>query len=328
MKSWLKITSGLLLSLLIIIFIIVWDTIIVKKIDSVAVVVIKTGEIIERNEVITDDKLIIEDRDKATLIEGVVYAKDKDKIIGYETNQQLFGNSIMSERYVDYDSLTPDAEKGEAIRPIPNEWIYASPSTIRRKDYIDFYLFTPDGMNQFSSKIMFKGLSPEQRLKIKQLEEQVNEENMKYKKDRESIAKDKNIEVVEADEDILQEKQELMDKIDSVTNDVNAVVKGEKITGTNQERQRERIMQALNISENEWLQFVESGEIPALVDIPIVYVKDGAGNEIKNGKDSTETERLTSTGPVTDLEVLMNEDEYRLIKKYMEMGYKLYITYN
>jgi hypothetical protein len=326
MKPSVKIFIGLSLFIFTIAFIVIWDTMIKDRIDSVEVLVVRPGVVIEKNEVITEDKIAIEKRNRSTLIEGVVYPEELGSIIGYEAKQALYGNSIFSFRYIDENTLTPDAAKGEAVRPIPNEWIYASPSTLRRKDYIDLYLFSPEDMMQFNPRLNFKGLSPEQEIKLKELAQQTEEENKKYQKERERIAEDKDVEILEDTDSI--DTEELNEKIDMALEDLEATEKGEKITNTHQERQRERIMKTLNLTEDEWLDLVEYGEIPILVDIPIIYAKDGSGNEILNGVNSTEEERFTSTGTISDLEVVLNEDEYRLLKKYMEFGYKLYITYN
>jgi hypothetical protein len=328
MKPWLKITIGLSLFIFTIIFIIVWDTMIKDRLDTTSVVVVRPGVTIEKNEIITESKLIIEKRNRSTLIEGSVFAEEMSSIIGYEAKQQLFGNTIFSERYVDFELLEPEPKKGEAIRPIPSSWIYARPSTLRRKDYIDFYLFKPEGMMMANPKQYYEGLSPEQRLVLDEVDRQLKLENEKYQDEREGIAEEKGIDVIKDDSNILKETAELLEEIELATEKVDATIKGEKITGTDQEIIRNGIMKSLNLSNEEWLQFVEYGEIPILVDIPIVYAKDGSGNEILNGENSSEEKRFTSTGAVSDLEVILNEDEYRLLKKYIELGYQVYISYN
>lgn len=324
MKPWLKITLGILLSVFIIAFIIVWDTVIKERIDSVDVVVVRPGVIIDKHEVIARDKLIVEKRKQSTLIEGSVFKMED--VIGYEANRTIYGNEILSERDVNFVSFSPNAEKGEAIRPIPNEWIYASPSTIRREDYIDFYLFKPvDNQaageeKEASVNINYQGLSPEQKVKLEEMQKERKEANDQYKEEREKIATDKHLEV-EADSISLEE-------IEKSLQEDEAIVKGKETRDSQQDITRKRILNELTLSETEWKSLINQGEIPVLVDIPIIYVKDGSGNEIQNGEESTEEKRLTATGTVTDLEVILTEDEYRLIKDYMEQGYRLYITYN
>lgn len=323
MKPWMKISLGIFLSIFIIAFIVVWDTVIKDRIDSVDVVVVKPGVVIEKHHVLKEEDLMLERRNRATLVEGVVY-KIKD-VVGYEAKQRLYGNTILSERDVEFTSFTPNAKKGEAIRPIPNEWIYAAPSTIRRKDYIDFYLFKPEGITlEDEENVDYKGLSPEQKAKLEELNTEREKENDKYKEDRENIAKGKGIDVEETVDEVSDKDTESID----VVNTKDTVEKGEAIPNNRQDTLRKKYMSELGLTEMEWNSLVVKGDIPLLVDIPIIYVKDGSGNEIQNGENSTEEKRLTSTGAVTDLEVILSEDEYRLIKGYMEKGYTLYITYN
>lgn len=304
-----------------------WDTVIKDRIDSVDVVVVKPGVVIEKNGVLTSSMLMVEKRNRSTLVEGA--AHELSEVVGFETKRTLYGNSILSVRDVEFQALTPDPNKGESIRPIPNQWIYASPSTIRREDKIDFYLFKiyKDGETPTDTSIEYQGLSPEQKMKLNEIHTENEKENEEYQAEREKIAANKGIELPKktvSTEDI----EKTLEEAKSAFSEVNSVLKGEELADTSQDNLRKHVMKELNLTEQEWKSLMEHGDIPLLVDVPIIYVKDGSGNEILNGENSTEEKRLTSTGPVTDLEVILNEDEYRLIKEYMEKGYKLYISYN
>jgi len=71
-------------------------------------------------------------------------------------------------------------------------------------------------------------------------------------------------------------------------------------------------------------------DIPVLVDIPVAYAKDGSGNEIHSGQQESvsDSKRLTSTGTIVNLELLLNQENHSLLMNYVQNGYKLYITYN
>lgn len=329
MKPKLKITLSILLSLSVIVFIVLWDTVIKDRIDSVEVVVVKPGVIIEKNEPISEDKIMIEKRNRNSIVEGVVYKENLPKIIGMEANTRLLGNSLLSERYIDFDSMTPDTALGESIRPIPNQWIYASPSTIRRKDHVNFYLFKPEDQQGESPTVKMNGLSPEQKANLDTLKARLQAEDQKYKKESNAIAKDNGVKVS-------KEQAAINDTIATTEEAAQLAVetKGEALKGTHQEDMRAKYMNELHITESDWTSLAENGEIPVLLDIPVVYVKDSAGNEIEDVKDkeaptsANKDERLTATGQITNFEVILNEDEYRAIKRYMETGYKLYVTYN
>ncbi|KZE68039.1 hypothetical protein AWM68_17875 [Fictibacillus phosphorivorans] len=145
MKPSVKIGLGIFVSLFTIGFIFLYDFYIKDRIDSEEVVVVKAGAQILKSEPITKDKLIIERREKSSLVEDVVYAADIDKIIGQDSKQTIVGNSMISTKMIDYEKLIPNADEGEAIRPITQKMIYAQPGSLRRKDVIDLYLVYGDG---------------------------------------------------------------------------------------------------------------------------------------------------------------------------------------
>jgi len=145
MKPGVKIAIGVMVSFLTIGFIFFYDFYLKERIDSEEVVVVKAGTTISKTDRITNKHLAIERRPKASLIEDVVLAKDIDKIVGNDAKHDIVGNQMISMSMIDFDDLVPDTELGEAIRPITNEWIYAQPGSLRRKDKIDIYLVRPDG---------------------------------------------------------------------------------------------------------------------------------------------------------------------------------------
>ncbi|MCM3443578.1 MULTISPECIES: hypothetical protein [Metabacillus] len=73
---------------------------------------------------------------------------------------------------------------------------------------------------------------------------------------------------------------------------------------------------------------------PVLKDVKVVYVKDSSNREVTNdiGEEKTTTktsERLNATGTISDLEVILNEEDFqKLMKEVIENDKKLYITYN
>ncbi|MCA1064446.1 flagella basal body P-ring formation protein FlgA (plasmid) [Rossellomorea sp. AcN35-11] len=140
MKPGLKIAIGIFMALVSMSFVVVYDVYVKDKIDSVEVVTVKAGQVIEKNEVIELSKISVQRREKSGLIDGVFTADRIKEIIGVEASQTMVGNSMISEKMLDRDALIPNEEEGEAIRPIIAEWIYAAPGSLRRKDTIDVYL--------------------------------------------------------------------------------------------------------------------------------------------------------------------------------------------
>ncbi|UAL49744.1 hypothetical protein K7887_22520 (plasmid) [Sutcliffiella horikoshii] len=297
MKPWMKISAGLTLALSVIGFIVIWDVKIKDEIDSVEVVVVRPGVEILPNEPLSRDKLLVEKRRRTSIVEGTVLPNELENVLGTFAKHHLVGNSLLSKRSLDFEGLQPNPYLGEAIRPIPNDWIYAKPSTLRRNDKISLYLFAPPEKISGQSSDM-TGLSPQQIEKLKELEEKQKEESAEFQEERENIAAENKVELPES-EDAEQRKR-------------NALL-------TEQEKD--------DLSDEQVFSYIEAGEIPILVDIPIIYAKDGSGNEVLNGENSSQEQRLTSTGTISDLELILTEDEYRFLKEYIDQGYKLYITY-
>ncbi|PMC36256.1 hypothetical protein CJ195_15700 [Bacillus sp. UMB0899] len=73
---------------------------------------------------------------------------------------------------------------------------------------------------------------------------------------------------------------------------------------------------------------------PLLENVTVVYAKDSSNREVTNEvgegtAKSSESERLNATGTISDLEVILNEEDFqKLMKEIIENKNKLYITYN
>ncbi|MEH6988388.1 hypothetical protein [Cytobacillus firmus] len=151
MKPGVKIALGIFTSVATAGFIFVYDFYIKDRIDSAEVVVVKAGEEILKSENITKNKLVIERRPKEALIDDVVLAQDMEQIVGQDSSVNIVGNSMISTKMIDFEQLIPDETKGEAIRPITKEMIYAQPGSLRRKDSIDIYLINQDGTTNLTT---------------------------------------------------------------------------------------------------------------------------------------------------------------------------------
>lgn len=296
--------------LLVIGFMILWDLVIKPSIESVEVVVVKPSVVIHKYDDISQEHLTISKRNRETLVEGYVKPEDMNILIGQQASQDLVGNQLVSTRYVDFENSEPNPEIGESIRPIPNQWIYALPATLRRKDRIDVYLVpgkvlkeSPYAQPVTNTELV--GLSPEQEMANEQEKAKEKEQDKNYEEQRTALAqKEKFTKPIK-----LGVKQEVLDY----------------------EAARQEWLEEKGLTEDQWKQLAIKGEIPVLVDVPVAYAKDGTGNEIQNNattEKQKEDTRLSSTGTITNLEVLLNEQHHRLLMNYINEGYQLYITYN
>lgn len=110
-----------------------------EKINNTEVVIVK-GAGIEKNEKLTKEMLAIEKRPKEALVKNFIPADKLHTILDKEAAQNIIENSVVSMDMLDNDHLIPDYTKGEAIRPIMQDMIYAKPGSLRRKDTIDIYI--------------------------------------------------------------------------------------------------------------------------------------------------------------------------------------------
>lgn len=261
MKPGLKVFLGLMTGLLVISFIVTWDLVIKDQIDSERVVVVRPGVDIQKNEVITKDKIVVDIREKKDLVPGVILESDLETIIGKDAAHLIQGNSMITDKMVDFEDLVPNEENGEAIRPLNKEMIFAAPGSLRRKDEIDIY-FVPKELYENGSAQMYAG-------------------------------------------PVLTEDQL-----------------------AKQSQQNSPEAQQIEINENEIVSLLQK---PLLENVKVVYAKDSSNNEVLTTADSKDTNanRLDATGRISELEVILNEEQFQLLmEKVLAEKAKLYITYN
>ena len=108
------------------------------KFNTVEVVVAK--ETIDFKEQITEDHIEIKNVRKGTEVENYIPAAKYQSLIGkYASIKIEKGTQLYSELIDTYD-LVPDAKKGEFVAPIPKEWIFAVPGSLRRTYIADIYV--------------------------------------------------------------------------------------------------------------------------------------------------------------------------------------------
>lgn len=133
----LKVVASIGMSVLTISGIVAYDLVIRDRALSTEVVVAKDK--IEQHTVFDMSNLVVERRNKNQLVEGYVTPDEINTILGKDAAVAVLKNQMISTEFVDFINLTPDPKKNEAIRPIPSEWIYALPGSLRRKDVISIY---------------------------------------------------------------------------------------------------------------------------------------------------------------------------------------------
>lgn len=328
MKPVTKLILAAITMILVIGFVVVWDLYIKENIESQEVVVLSPSSTLHEYDKIRRSDLIVENRNRATLVEGYVKPEELNSLIGKEANQTIVGNQIISKRYVDFETFEPNPNNGESIRPVPNQWIYAMPATLRRKDQIDIYLVKRESEKvneqnqeeQQTNQNELVGLSPEQEIANQKVEDNNIQEDITYLEERSEIAEDKGEEI----------------KKSAVLSETKQNVAGEEDDILAYQNERNTWLKTKGLTEEVWGELAQKGDIPVLVDVPVAYAKDGSGNEIQSNPEgettakptSEEEARLLSTGAITNLEIILTEDHHRLLMSYINQGYQLYITYN
>jgi hypothetical protein len=134
--NW-KVISSIGMFVLTVSGIVVYDQVIKDQVLSTEVVVAK--ERIDKHTKFSKSNLVVERRTKGDLVDGYIKPDKLNELYGKDANTLILENQMISNDFVEFENLTPDPSKDEAIRPIPSNWIYAMPGSLRRKDIISIY---------------------------------------------------------------------------------------------------------------------------------------------------------------------------------------------
>lgn len=87
--------------------------------------------------VITADMVEIQERKVHTIVDGSF--KDLRQVIGQQSAVRIAPNTQLYDDLLDPHNVIPG--EGEEIFPIPDQWIYAKPGSLRRTFRVNFYAF-------------------------------------------------------------------------------------------------------------------------------------------------------------------------------------------
>jgi hypothetical protein len=236
-------------------FVFLFEFYIKDKVNVVPVVVAK--EDISFKEPITPENITIVNVKRDNLVKAAYYGVEEQHLqklygklaaIDIKQGTQIYGDLLDT-----YD-LVPDEVKGEFIAPIPNEWLFAVPGSLRRSYYADLYIVPGEKE---------KGLRQELT--------NLNEPKDGGNNEGDSTAEDKPI---EATVESLDQSKSLLSK-------------------------------------------------PILINVRVAHTKDNANREVRNVQDKDKD----ATGNISKIEIVANQEMLNTIRKYVDQGYKLYITY-
>ncbi|MBL5768662.1 SAF domain-containing protein [Heyndrickxia sporothermodurans] len=137
MKRFFKIAAPLLIILIGIGGILSYDFYFKDKINTVDVVVAKQD--INFKDKITSENIQIVSIRKDNAVNGVVNPKDVDTILDHNAAIDIKKGTQIYTDLVDTYDLVPNEKEGEFIAPIPDEWLFAVPGSLRKTFIADFY---------------------------------------------------------------------------------------------------------------------------------------------------------------------------------------------
>lgn len=113
-----------------------------EKIDTVEVVVAK--ETIDFKTVITEENIQIANVKRGHEVENAIPITAYESLIGKHASIKIEKGTQIYTDLIDTYNLVPDTSKGEFVAPIPKEWLFAVPGSLRRTFVADVYAISDD----------------------------------------------------------------------------------------------------------------------------------------------------------------------------------------
>lgn len=118
-------------------FVFAYEFYIKERIDTVQVVV--ASETIEFKGPITEENISIVNVKRGNEVENGVPVTAYKSLIGKYASVKIEKGTQVYMDLIDTYNLVPDSSKGEFVAPIPKEWLYAVPGSLRRTYVADVY---------------------------------------------------------------------------------------------------------------------------------------------------------------------------------------------
>lgn len=138
MKAFLRVFLAFIFILCAIGFVFAFEFYAKEKIDSVEVIVAK--EEIDFKEIITEDNIEIINVRRTHAIENAIPVTAYKSLIGKYASVKIAKGTQLYVELIDTYNLVPDSTKGEFVAPLPKDWIFAVPGSMRRTFVADIYV--------------------------------------------------------------------------------------------------------------------------------------------------------------------------------------------
>lgn len=137
----MKSTMNILLAILFVAagvgFVFFFEFYLTEKIDTVEVVVAK--ETIDFKTLITEDNIDIVNVKRGNEVENAIPVTAYESLIGKYASIKIEKGTQLYTDLIDTYNLVPDSAKGEFVAPVPKEWLFAVPGSLRRTYVADIY---------------------------------------------------------------------------------------------------------------------------------------------------------------------------------------------
>lgn len=137
MKSTMNVLLALVFVGLGVGFVFFFEFYLTEKIDTVEVVVAK--ETIDFKTLITEENIRIANVKRGNEVENAIPITAYDSLIGKYASIKIEKGTQLYTDLIDTYNLVPNSEKGEFVAPIPKEWLFAVPGSLRRTYVADVY---------------------------------------------------------------------------------------------------------------------------------------------------------------------------------------------
>nr|AKO69662.1 flagellar protein FlgA [Aeromonas sp. Ne-1] len=172
MKKYFKIISAILFLVLGVGILFGWEFYFKDKIDTVEVIVAKQD--ITFKDKLTADNLEVKSIRRENAISNYLTPNDVDVVLNKYAAIDIKKGTQLYSKLVDTYNLIPNEKKGEFVAPIPDEWLFAVPGSLRKAFIADFYAI-PDEEQQVIQSIVASDSEDENDSEDKKLtEEQVS----------------------------------------------------------------------------------------------------------------------------------------------------------
>lgn len=136
-------------------FVFLFEFYIKDKVNVVPVIVAKQD--IAFKEPLTPENITIIDIKRDYLVQDAYYGVSEqhlEKLHGRVAAVEISKGTQIYENLIDTYDLVPDEEKGEFIAPIPDEWLFAVPGSLRRSYIADFYIVAGENEQGLRQELM------------------------------------------------------------------------------------------------------------------------------------------------------------------------------